>query len=64
MSDVKLAYSVDESCSTLSIGRTVLFDLIRRGEIASVKIGARRLIPAASLEAYVARLVTEQTGAV
>lgn len=58
----KLAYSVDESCSTLSIGRTVLFDLLRRGEITSVKIGRRRLIPASSLDEYVARLVAEQTG--
>lgn len=62
MSDSKLAYTVDESCSTLSIGRTYLFDLIRRGEISSVKIGRRRVVPAASLEAYLARLVSEQVG--
>jgi excisionase family DNA binding protein len=57
---VKLAYSIDEAFLALSIGRTQLFDLLRRGEITSVKIGRRRLIPAASLDAYVARLVTEQ----
>ncbi|MGH3769600.1 MAG: helix-turn-helix domain-containing protein [Pseudonocardiaceae bacterium] len=58
----KLAYGIDEGCSTLSIGRTAMFDLLRKGEIKSVKIGRRRLIPAASLEAYVGRLVAEQTG--
>jgi excisionase family DNA binding protein len=58
---VKLAYSVDEACSALSIGRTAVFDLLRRGEIASVKVGRRRLIPVASLDAYLARLVAEQT---
>ncbi|MGH3887914.1 MAG: helix-turn-helix domain-containing protein [Pseudonocardiaceae bacterium] len=57
----KLAYSTEEASSTLSIGRTALFDLLRRNEIASVKIGRRRVIPAASLEAYLARLVAEQT---
>ncbi|MGH3710483.1 MAG: excisionase family DNA-binding protein [Pseudonocardiaceae bacterium] len=59
---VKLAYSIDEAFLALSIGRTQLFDLLRRGEITSVKIGRRRLIPAASLDAYLARLITEQTG--
>jgi excisionase family DNA binding protein len=57
---VKLAYSVDEACSALSIGRTAVFDLLRRGEIASVKVGRRRLIPVASLDAYLAQLVAEQ----
>lgn len=59
----KLAYNTEEACNTLSIGRTVLFDLMRRGEIVSVKVGRRRLIPASSLNGYLDRLVTEQTGA-
>jgi excisionase family DNA binding protein len=58
----KLAYSTDETCAKLSIGRTALFDLLRRNEITSVKIGRRRLIPAASLDAYLARLVADHTG--
>lgn len=58
---VKLAYSIEEAFLALSIGRTQLFDLLRRGEIASVKVGRRRLIPAASLDAYLGRLVAEQT---
>jgi excisionase family DNA binding protein len=57
---VKLAYSVDEACSATSLGRTAVFDLLRRGEIASVKVGRRRLIPVASLDAYLGRLVAEQ----
>lgn len=62
MTTTKLAYSTEEACSTLSIGRTALFDLLRRNEITSVKIGRRRVIPAASLDAYLAQLVAEQTG--
>jgi excisionase family DNA binding protein len=56
----KLAYSPDQAYAALAIGRTVLFELLRRNEIASVKIGRRRVIPAASLEAYMNRLITEQ----
>lgn len=57
---VKLAYSVDEACSATSLGRTAVFDLLRRGELTSVKVGRRRLIPVASLDAYLAQLVAEQ----
>lgn len=56
----KLAYSTEEATAALSIGRTALFDLLRRNEITSVKIGRRRVIPAASLHAYLDRLITEQ----
>ncbi|MGH3693875.1 MAG: helix-turn-helix domain-containing protein [Pseudonocardiaceae bacterium] len=56
----KLAYTIDEAVEMLSIGRSHLFDLLRRGEIVSCKSGRRRLIPAGSLERYLARLVAEQ----
>ncbi|MGH3427581.1 MAG: helix-turn-helix domain-containing protein [Mycobacteriales bacterium] len=55
------AYTVEQACSVLALGRTVLFDLIRRREIVSVKVGRRRLILAASLDAYLDRLVAEQS---
>lgn len=56
----KLAYSTEDAATALSIGRTVLFDLLRQGEIISVKIGRRRVIPATSLQAYLDRLVSQQ----
>lgn len=56
----KLAYSIDEAIEALSLGRTQLFDLLRRGEIVSVKIGRRRSIPAELLESYLARLIADQ----
>jgi excisionase family DNA binding protein len=49
----RLLYTVDEAAQCLSVGRTNVFDLIRRGEIESVKIGSRRLVPRAALEAFV-----------
>jgi excisionase family DNA binding protein len=49
----KLAYSVAEACVALSIGRTNLYAIIASGQLESVKIGKRTLIPAASLRALV-----------
>jgi excisionase family DNA binding protein len=40
-----LAFSVREFCRVVGVGRTTAYALIRRGELASVKIGNRRLIP-------------------
>ncbi len=48
--------SIPESLVRLKIGRTTLYDLIARGELETVKIGRRRLIPEASICAYIERL--------
>lgn len=48
--------SVAEVCDRLGIGRTSLYMAIRRGELRSVTIGRRRLIPVSALESYVAGL--------
>lgn len=37
------------------IGRTTMFELIRTGQIRSVKIGRRRMIPQSQIDAYIAR---------
>jgi excisionase family DNA binding protein len=42
------------------IGRTTLYRLRRDGELDSVSIGRRSLITVDSIDAYVARLRTEQ----
>jgi excisionase family DNA binding protein len=55
-----LLLSVEESAAQLRIGRSRMFDLIRRGEVLSVKVGGSRRIPYDSLRAYVHKLVTEQ----
>lgn len=46
-----LAYSPDDACRVLSIGKSNLYNLIRAGKIETRKIGRRTLIPAASLHA-------------
>ena len=59
MSAAPLLLSVEEGAAQLRIGRSRMFDLIRRGEVLSVKVGGSRRIPYDSLRAYVDRL-TEQ----
>lgn len=50
---LKLVYSVDEVAESLSIGRTLVFQLISDGQLPSLKIGHRRLVARADLEAFV-----------
>ncbi|HEX6817066.1 MAG TPA: helix-turn-helix domain-containing protein [Ktedonobacterales bacterium] len=56
----KLLLTVMETCERLGLNRSVVYPLIMRGHIASVKIGKCRRIPAWALDAYVARLAAEQ----
>jgi excisionase family DNA binding protein len=55
----KLLLKDSEACTAIGVSRTVLWDLLRRGELESVKIGRSRRIPADALKAYVERLRTE-----
>lgn len=52
-------YRVEEVARILRIGRTKVFDLIRSGALASVKIGGSRRVPARSVAEYVSRLLGE-----
>lgn len=52
----KLLYRVPEAGRLLSLGPTKMWELIARGEIASVKIDGARRIPREAIEAYVQRL--------
>ena len=46
--------SVDEAAAGLGIGRSVLYGEMGAGRLRSVKVGRRRLIPAASIAEYIA----------
>jgi len=46
----------EEVAKALAIGRTAVFELIRTGELRSVKIGKSRRIPADAVVEYVAGL--------
>ncbi len=52
-------YSVEEIIARLGIGRTLAYKLISAGEIKSIKVGVRRLVPAEAFDAYIERLKNE-----
>jgi len=60
MSPAPLLLSVEEAAALLRIGRSRMFELIRRNEVLSVKVGGSRRVVYASVQAYVKRLVGEQ----
>ena len=47
--------SVEDAAGSHGIGRTGVFALIKSGALKAVKVGRRRLIPVAELEAFAAR---------
>jgi excisionase family DNA binding protein len=48
----RLAVSPSEAAIIVGIGRTKLYEALSSGELASFKIGTRRLIRISSLEAW------------
>lgn len=45
-----LVLTVDETRALLKIGRTATYEAIRKGEIPSIRIGRRLLVPMARLK--------------
>ncbi|MGW5336570.1 helix-turn-helix domain-containing protein [Streptomyces bauhiniae] len=56
----KLNLTVLEAVEASGIGRSRLYQLIGEGELQSIKIGRRRYIPVASLQAYLDGLLVQQ----
>lgn len=50
-----LLRSIRDTSEDLGIGRTKTYELIGRGELATVQIGSRRLITVASINALIER---------
>jgi len=50
----RLAYSPDEAAELLGISKELVHDLLRTGQLGSVKAGRRRLIAKRHLEAFLA----------
>lgn len=57
-----LLYTTEEAAALLKIGTTKTKNLLRSGELHSVKIGRLRRIMAVSLDEYVKRLDIAQNG--
>lgn len=56
MKQARLAVSPAEAARMAGIGRTKLYQLMGAGEIASLKLGSRRLIRVSEIEAFLDRL--------
>lgn len=46
----RITFSVNEAAHACGISRRAVYSLMARGELRSVKLGGRRLIPVADLE--------------
>lgn len=55
----RLLLTVPEAARRLGIGRTLMYELISTGQIASVRVGRLRRVRPTDLEAYANSLVAE-----
>jgi excisionase family DNA binding protein len=55
---MKLLLSVDEAAAAMSLGRSLIYDLVMCQQIASIKVGRMRRIPVAALQEFVQRQLT------
>jgi excisionase family DNA binding protein len=51
----RLAYSVDEAAAITGLSRDLLYDQMRAGNLAYLKVGRRRIITRQHLEAFLTR---------
>ena len=58
-SPAKLLLKVEDVAEMLNLGRSKLYSYILSGELRSVKIGRRRLIPPDAVHEFIARLQQE-----
>jgi excisionase family DNA binding protein len=59
---VPLSVSVDDAALLLGLSRSNLFKLLESGEIRSVKVGSRRLVPRKALDEFLAGRDTSAVG--
>lgn len=50
MQEEKMVYTIQEFARILGIGRSLAYELARRGEIPVVELGRRKLIPKNAVE--------------
>lgn len=62
MDITKRGLSVDEAAKVAGVGRTILFDEIRRGRLTARKVGRRTIITSDALEVWIKSLPTAGKG--
>lgn len=54
-----LALGIDEAARVIGVARSMLYEIVARGEIESFKLGRRRLILTKNLESYINKVARE-----
>ena len=57
-----LTVSVEHAAAQLGIGRSLAYELVRRGELPSIALGGRRVVPKAAVERLLVDAVTKVLG--
>lgn len=57
----RVLLTAEEAADRLSVSRSTVYDLIRTGELRSVKIGRARRVPASAIDDLVAHLLDDDT---
>jgi excisionase family DNA binding protein len=50
----RLVYSIQEAAHACGLSRATIYRLIAAGKLTTVKVGARRLVPVAAVDALLA----------
>jgi len=59
MDNERLLLTVPEAAMRLGLGRSLIYQLVMSGELASVKVGRARRVPVSALENFVERIAEE-----
>jgi excisionase family DNA binding protein len=54
----RLVYGIEETCYQTNLSRSTVMTLIASGELASLKVGARRLVPRDSIQDFIRMRMT------
>lgn len=57
----RITYSVDEVAQMLGISRGLAYEMVARGELPSVRLGRRLLIPCRAFERWLDEAVAPQS---
>ena len=52
---------VPEACALLRVSKWTLYELIRTGQLETIKIGSRRVVPVTAIQAFVERRRGQET---
>lgn len=62
VADIRVLLTPEEAAQRLALSRTTIYELIRLGDLRSVKVGRARRIPVAALGEYVNGLFDPDPG--